>query len=100
MVMKWEYFAGTTIFYFIRTKLKPHQVVSLAGIFGTFRVSNGNGHACVISGVDIIKGTITVMDPEVGFCGGTVTSSGYQYSRTDVGLTCLLIQATCRYWST
>ena len=101
-ILRWDYYL---LLYSYKAQAPSGGVISRNiradyPIFGTFRVSNGNGHACVISGVDIIKGTITVMDPEVGFCGGTVTSSGYQYSRTDVGLTCLLIQATCRYWST
>ena len=100
-ILRWDYF----LWYTHKGQAPSDGVISRNiredyPIYGIFRVSNGNLHAGVISGIDIVKGTIKVMDPEVGFCGGTATSSGYQYPRTDIGETCRLIQATCRYWST
>ena len=100
-ILRWDYF----LWYTNKNQVPSDGVISHNiredfPIFASFRVSNGGGHAVVICGIDTIKGYIKIMDPEIGFCSATVSSSGYQYYRSDVGLTLTLIQATCRYWST
>lgn len=67
-------------------------------ILATFKWSNGY-HDVVIYGVNVIKGYISLMDPEFGFCSASLTSYGYRYVSGYSGVTLTLNRATCMYWS-
>lgn len=75
-----------------------HNIQKDFPIMATFQHANGY-HYVVICGINVISGYIKVMDPEIGFCSATVSSSGYRYYRADAGVTLTLNRATCRYWS-
>ncbi len=73
-------------------------------IIGTFswqinEVYSGS-HAAVIYGIHVTGGFLFVMDPDIGFCTTTyVPSVGTVYYDVDNGLTMLLYESTCKYWT-
>lgn len=67
-------------------------------VYAGWVTNGGNHHATCIYGINVVGGSIYIMDPEFGFTSASVSRNGYSYvsSYSDEKLT--LINLVCHSW--
>lgn len=67
-------------------------------MYGSFRTSNGTGHATTIYGINIVSGYITIMDPTFGSTTAYSKNDEYTYYHVYAACTATLTRAICATW--